>query len=128
MATRKRIRTNTILEDEFNEDESYNKIIQFIIENNLSLNILNSPSFTNLLTYFNRLTPVLNRWKINKVLNTTFANHLAILNSELQANIQTLGRFSLVFDIWTANTQTAYFGVIISYINADFELKYQLIG
>ena len=43
-------------------------------------------------------------------------------------NIIFNGTFSLVFDIWTLNSQTAYIGIIISYINSDFELIYKLIS
>ena len=59
---RKRLRTNTMIE--FNEDEAYHKILTFIIENNLSFNILKSESFKDLLNYYNKSTPIINCWKI----------------------------------------------------------------
>jgi len=52
---RKRLQTNTMVE--FNEDEAYHKIPTFIIKNNLSFNILNSESFKDLLSYYNKSTP-----------------------------------------------------------------------
>jgi hypothetical protein len=50
---RKRNRTNTNLNDVFNETEAYNKILNFIINNNLSFNIVDFNSFKSLLSYFN---------------------------------------------------------------------------
>jgi len=58
----KRLRTNTIVE--FNKDKAYYKILTFIIENNLFLNILNLESFKDLLNYYNKFTPIINCWKI----------------------------------------------------------------
>jgi hypothetical protein len=65
LESRKRLRTSTIIDSnstntEFNEEEAYNKILNFIISNNLSFNILNSESFTSLLNYYNRLSPTIN--------------------------------------------------------------------
>ena len=54
LTSRKRTRTNTIIEDHFNEDEACNKILSFIIANDLLFNILSSPSFKGLLSYFNK--------------------------------------------------------------------------
>ena len=51
-----------------------------------------------------------------------------VFNNELKANIETNGSFSIVFDIWTSNSETAYIGVIISFIDSDFNLNYKLIG
>src|SRR5262249_57248483 len=38
------------------------------------------------------------------------------------------GTFSLIFDIWTSNNLNSFFGIILSYINTDFKLRYKLIG
>ena len=62
LESRKRNRTDTLID--FNESEAYNKILNFIIQNNLSFNILNSNSFKDLLNYYNRLNPIINRYKI----------------------------------------------------------------
>lgn len=57
----------------------------------------------------------------------TYLNHLLILNNDFQQNIETNGRFSITFDIWTTNA-ISYMGIIIAYINSDFNLNYKLIG
>jgi len=132
--SRKRQRTSTIItnntefNNEFNEEEAYDKILDFIISNNLSFNILNSESFNNLLTYYNRLSPVINRWKIKGILTNTYNTYLSNLNTELQRNILNKGLFSLTFDIWTSSSQKSYLGIILSYIDNDFNLIYKLIG
>ncbi|KAI8622836.1 hypothetical protein F5Y19DRAFT_468980 [Xylariaceae sp. FL1651] len=71
-------RNNTI--DDFNEDEAYNKILKFIIDNNISFNILDSDSFKDLLNYYNRLTPVINRKKIKVLLDKTYENAISNFN------------------------------------------------
>ncbi|KAH8878501.1 hypothetical protein GQ53DRAFT_123307, partial [Thozetella sp. PMI_491] len=55
----KRIRSNTI--QEFNKDKALYKVLNFIVENNLSFNILNSASFHDLLNYYNKAPPTINR-------------------------------------------------------------------
>lgn len=124
--SRKRTRTNTIIE--FNEDEAYHKLLKFIIDNNLSFNILNSNSFKDLLNYYNKASPVINRWKIKNILEKTYNDYFTTFIYDLKQNIVSNGSFSLTFDIWTSNTQTSYIGIIITYINSNFQLIYRLIG
>ncbi len=113
---------------EFNDNEAYNKILNFIIENNLSFNILESATFKDLLNYYNRFTSIIN-WKkikliLEKIYNTVYINLL----NDLRLNIESNSTFSLIFNLWTFNNQNAYFGIILVYINTDFKLKYKLIG
>ena len=113
---------------EFNDSEAYNKILNFIIENNLSFNTLESATFKDLLNYYNRLTPIINRKKIKLILEKTYNTEYINLLNDLRLNIESNGTFSLIFDLWTSNNQNAYFGIILAYINTDFKLKYKLIG
>ena len=98
--SRKRIRQNTITE--FDENEAYTKILTFLIDNNLSFNILNSDSFKDLLNYYNKSTLTINRHKIKTILNNTYDNILSTFNTQLQQNIESQGLFSLTLDIWTS--------------------------
>src|SRR6266566_4463937 len=124
--SRNRNRTNILID--FNESEAYNKILNFIIQNNLSFNILNSNSFKDLLNYYNRLNPIINRKKFKIILEKTYFEYLSIFNQQIQQNIDNNGSFSITFDIWTANTQTSYLGIILIYIDNNFHLNYRLIG
>jgi hypothetical protein len=125
--SRKRTRNNTITE--FDENQAYTKILTFIIENNLSFNILNSEYFKDLLSYYNKSTPVLNRWKIKTILEDKFNNYLSTFNDQLRRNVENNGLFSTTLDIWTSKVnQTPYLGIIITYIDIDFKLNYKLIG
>src|SRR6266566_4468106 len=85
LESRKRNRTNTLID--FNESEAYNKILNFIIQNNLSFNILNSNSFKDLLNYYNRLNPIINRKKFKIILEKTYFEYLSIFNQQIQQNI-----------------------------------------
>ena len=67
---RKRLRTATITD--FDQNEAYNRILNFIVSNNLSFNILDSNSFKDLLSYYNRSSPTINRHKIKTILKNTF--------------------------------------------------------
>ena len=91
-------------------------------------NILNSESFSNLLTYYNKSSPIINRWKIKSILSNTYNTYLSNLNTKLQRNVVNKGLFSLVFDIWTSSSQNSYLGIILSYIDSDFNLIYKLIS
>ncbi len=73
--------------------------MNFIIEKNLSFNILNSDSFKDLLNYYNKFTPIINRHKIKTILKQTFNDYKLIFEQQLQNNIQNNGSFSLTFDI-----------------------------
>ena len=95
--SRKRIRQNTITE--FDENEAYTKILTFIVDNNLSFNILNSNSFKDLLNYYNKSILTINRHKIKTILNNTYNNILSTFNTQLQQNIESNGFFSLTLDI-----------------------------
>ena len=78
LESRNRNRTNTLIN--FNESEAYNKILNFIIQNNLSFNILNSNSFKDLLNYYNRLNPIINRKKFKIIFEKTYFEYLSIFN------------------------------------------------
>ena len=94
---RKRLQANTIVK--FNEDEAYHKILNFIIENNLSFNILNSESFKDLLSYYNKSTPTINRWKIKQILNNTFKTALNSFTYKLKEHLNNNGSLSATLDI-----------------------------
>jgi hypothetical protein len=72
--------------------------------------------------------PIINRHKIRALLSETFKASLLKLDSEIAENIKSLGSFSLTFDIWTASNQDNFLGLVLIYINSDFELIYKLIG
>src|SRR6187399_3574182 len=99
--SRKRARNNTLTD--FNDNKAYNKILNFIIENNLSFNILNSSTFKDLLSYYNRLTPIINRKKIKLILDKNYNTELLNLINDIQRNIESNGTFFLIFDLWTSN-------------------------
>lgn len=75
-----------------------------------------------------RNAPIINRWNIKVSLEENFQESLNKLNNNLAENIKSLGTFSLTFDIWTSNSQTAFLGIILAYISPDFKLEYKLIG
>lgn len=70
----------------------------------------------------------ISRKSIKTLLDNTFNKALITFNSELQKNRDSLGTFSITFDIWTARDQNAYLGLILSYIDPDFNLVYRLVS
>jgi len=124
--SRKRARNDILIE--FNDNEAYNKILNFIIENNLSFNTFELVTFKDLLNYYNRLTPIINRKKIKLIFEKTYNTEYINLLNDLRLNIESNGIFSFIFDLWISNNQNAYFEIILAYINTDFKLKYKLIG
>ena len=82
----------------------------------------------NLLIIPSSAAPTINRHKMKSILNSTFDRFFSIFNTELKANIESLGSFCLTFDIWTSTAQTSYLGLIINYIDKDFKLVYKLLG
>ncbi|KAK1762479.1 hypothetical protein QBC33DRAFT_601630, partial [Phialemonium atrogriseum] len=79
LESQKRIRQNTITK--FDENKAYTKVLSFIIDNNLSFNILNSESFKDLLNYYNKSTPIINCYKIKTILNSAYNNALSTFNN-----------------------------------------------
>ena len=62
------------------------------------------------------------------VLESTFDRFFSNFNNELKSNLESHGRFCLTFDIWTSRAQTGYLGLVINYIDKDFNLVYKLLG
>ena len=73
--------------------------------------------FKDLLNYFNKSTLIINRWKIKALLESNYKSAFSNLIFKLKENIDNNGLFSLSLDIWTLNNQTAYFGIILAYID-----------
>ena len=65
---------------------------------------------------------------MKSLLDSTFDRVFSVFNTELKANVESSGTFCLTFDIWTSVAQTAYLGLIINYIDKDFNLVYKLLG
>ncbi|KAI0535399.1 hypothetical protein GGR58DRAFT_515379 [Xylaria digitata] len=80
-----------------------NKILSFIINNNLSLNIINSESFQDLIHFF-KPDFIINREIIKSLLESNFQTALLAFNNELKDNIKNNGSFFIIFDIWTSNS------------------------
>jgi hypothetical protein len=76
----------------------------------------------------NRNSPNIDRWKIKRLLTDTYNTSLTTFNYKLNENIQSNRLFSLTFDIWTSNSQTAFLGIILFYIDFDFNLNYKLLS
>ncbi|RKF84124.1 hypothetical protein GcM1_144006 [Golovinomyces cichoracearum] len=102
----KRARSSTLTD--FTKEEAYNKIITFLIHNNLSFNILNSSFFKDLLCYYNPDSPSISRRGAKTLLNATFRRALTIFNNDLKRNLDTSGTFSLTFDLWTSRNRDTY--------------------
>lgn len=65
---------------------------------------------------------------MKSLLDSTFDRFLSVFNTELKANVESISTFCLTFDIWTSMAQTGYLGLIINYIDKDFNLVYKLLG
>ena len=65
---------------------------------------------------------------MKSILDSTFDRFFSVFNTGLKANTESHGTFYLTFDIWTSTAQTAYLGLIINYIDKDFNLVYKLLG
>jgi hypothetical protein len=80
-----------------------------------------------ILTYYSD-SPIINRWKIKLILDFTFNNALSILNLELALHANNYGTFSIIFNIWFLKSNISFIGVIVSFIDSEFNLNYKLIG
>ncbi|KAH6869903.1 hypothetical protein B0T10DRAFT_553575 [Thelonectria olida] len=85
--------------NEFNEEEALKKILNFLIENNLSFNILNSSSFQELLNYYNKASPIMNRWKIKEDLLFKYTNlDIVYLNNNEPIEIEDNSNFNTIIN------------------------------
>lgn len=84
--------------------------------------------FTFFINFLIRSAPVINRKKLKDILSSTFQARKNEINNEIRRNIKQNGSISVTFDLWSSNALNSYIGVIITYINPEFELIYKLIG
>ncbi|KAG5654803.1 hypothetical protein KAF25_011233, partial [Fusarium avenaceum] len=113
----------------FTEEGAIERILHFIIENNLSFRALNSISFQKLINYINQNSPTINKDNIKSYLSKTFNSALLNLNSQFKDHISGFGTFSLTFDIWSSSSSNkSYLGVIMSYLSPDFIPFYRLLS
>ncbi|RKF84220.1 hypothetical protein GcM1_136001 [Golovinomyces cichoracearum] len=73
-------------------------------------------------------SPSISRRGVKTLLNTTFSRALTTFNNDLKRNIDTSGTLSLTFELWTSRNQDTYIGIILSFIDTDFDLVYKLIN
>ncbi|KAK0384767.1 hypothetical protein NLU13_7245 [Sarocladium strictum] len=114
--------------NDYSEEGVINRVLLFLIENNLSFNSLGSDSFKALIRYLNPDIPIINRSKLKTSLNALFTTELTKLNQLLEANNKSYGSFSLTFDIWTSRNSYSFLGIIATFLDDDFNLHYRLIA
>jgi beta-N-acetylglucosaminidase len=105
---------------EYSNDEVFNKIISFLLQNNLAFRVVTSESFKDLLYYLDNKVPIINRKKIAIKVGLLYKQQNEFLKTQLLSHIDALGFISIQLDIWTVSTGFGYLGVIGSWINTDF--------
>ncbi|KAH6711867.1 hypothetical protein BKA61DRAFT_578295 [Leptodontidium sp. MPI-SDFR-AT-0119] len=101
---------------EFNNKEFRVKILNFILQNNLSFRLIDSPTFKELLRYLKEDIPTINRKILRDELDSVYLSAFNSFKNKLNNHKENQGTFSLTLDAWTASNQDAYLGITIHFI------------
>lgn len=100
-------------------------IVKFILNNNLPLSIVDSPSFRALIVYLNNSAPNISRPTIKLELEELYNRQTTKLKARLANNDS---RYSLTLDEWKSGNNNDYLAITIHFLNKDFKVEKYLIG
>jgi hypothetical protein len=87
-------------------------VLSFIVSNNLSLRIIESYSYRQLIQFLSPSVLSLSSRTLHRELQHQFSYHRGILQLELHSHIIHGGRISITTDAWSARNYTEYAAVI----------------
>jgi len=86
-------------------------LLSFVVSNNLSLRLVESYSFRQLVQFLNPTTLSVSSRTLHRELQRQFIHHRGRLQIELHAHIINGGRISITTDAWSARNYTEYAAV-----------------
>lgn len=92
-------------------------VLSFVVSNNLSLRIVESYSYRQLIQFLSPSALSLSSRTLYRELQRQFSYHRGILQLELHSHILNGGRISITTDVWSTRNYTEYAAVTAHWIN-----------
>jgi hypothetical protein len=102
-------------------------VLSFIVSNNLSLRIVESYSYRQLIQFLSPSVLSLSSRTLHRELQRQFSYHRGILQLELHSHILNGGRISITTDAWSARNYTEYAAVTTHWINEKWQQRSKLL-
>jgi hypothetical protein len=102
-------------------------LLNFVIQNNLALRVVESPSYSTMVQFLNPGTASISTQTLTRDLHKTFAINRHELEMELQRHIQTGARLSLTTDSWSARNYKDFMAVTVHWINDKWQQNSRLL-
>jgi hypothetical protein len=102
-------------------------LLNFVVSNNLALQVVGSESFHQLSKLMNPTLPIISPQSLTRDLHNIFCTHHGALSIELQHHIKHGGRLILTTDTWSARNDSEYSAVTVHWINSKWQQKSHLL-
>ena len=102
-------------------------LLSFVVSNNLSLRLVESYSFRQLVQFLSPTTLVVSSRTLHRELQRQFIRHRGILQLELHSHIINGGRISITTDAWSARNYTEYAAITGHWINDKWQQRSALL-
>ncbi|KFY19337.1 hypothetical protein V493_08008 [Pseudogymnoascus sp. VKM F-4281 (FW-2241)] len=102
-------------------------LLQFVVSNNLSLRLVDSLSFRQIIQFLSPITLSVSARTLHRDLQRRFSLCCAQLQAELHSHIANGGRICLTTDSWSARNYTEYSAVTAHWINSKWQQKSNLL-
>jgi hypothetical protein len=102
-------------------------LLSFVVSNNLSLRLVESYSFRQLVQFLSPTTLSVSSRTLHRELQRQFSYHRGILQIELHSHIKNGGRISITTDAWSARNYTEYAAVTGHWINEKWQQRSVLL-
>jgi hypothetical protein len=104
-------------------------LIDFIVQCNLPLRIVEASSFQTLITYLNPDVNHISARTLKRNIIQLYIGAKDLLLSELDAHIMEGGLFSLTLDTWTSFSVHSYMGITVHFISSfDYTLRSKMLS
>ena len=102
-------------------------LLQFIVSNNLSIRLVESHSYRQLVQLLSPTTMTMSARTLHRDLQRQFSYHRGQLQLELHSHIKNGGRISVTTDAWSARNYTDYAAITAHWINDKWQQKSKLV-
>lgn len=97
------------------------KLLAFIVKNNLSFRLVEQDEFIELVQHLNPFTPIISTRTLVRDLKKEFEEGQKVLKAKLAEHVKIGGRFSLTTDCWTASNYKEFAAITIHWVNPNWE-------
>lgn len=102
-------------------------LLQFVVSNNLSIRLVESYSFHQLVQFLSPATTSISARTLHRELQRQFSYHRGQLRLELNSHIKRGGRISITTDAWSARNYTDYAAITAHWINDKWQQQSRVL-